>query len=404
MNMEIPVYNCKIDEDINDETGIIAISFVDCPANEVDFVALRKETEIHLNKDIQKQILTGVVLKPDQLIYRNSPQQGEFYIKFSSQDIEKIAQKMMRTGLALHNTTHQHQKPLNGNYLTELWIVENPENDKSNALGFKNLPKGTLMCSYKVEDKDYWNNEVMTGHVKGFSLEGFFSQELNLSTIKTKKSMSKSDKKKTRQGTLLRKIAGFLLDIEAVEANDTTGSGETVRKFPLEDGNIAIVAEDGYITVGEEKLAAGKHKLADGNLIVVDGEGMFLGTESSAEQTKKTEDTNAPETLRKSIRRRFSEQVEKEPKESKESKEPNEKGGLKEKLAEMQTMIDELSAQLDEMAKSLDEKEEEITSLRKIKPSASPAIQKTYNKNPEDMTAAERMSFALSQTLQNRRK
>ncbi len=80
---------------------------------------------------------------------------------------------MMKTGLPLHSTTHQHNQNLSGNYLIELWIVENPQNDKSNELGFKNLPKGSLMASYKITDENYWNNEVMTGNVKGFSLEGF---------------------------------------------------------------------------------------------------------------------------------------------------------------------------------------------------------------------------------------
>ena len=168
--MNIPIYNCIVEDGVNDITGIYAISFVDSPANEVDFIALKQEakTPVYLNKNDQKQILTGVVLKPEQLIYRFSEQLGEYYIKFSAEQIERIAQKMMKTGLALQHTTHQHEKPLKGNYLTELWIVENPELDKSKALGFQDLPKGTLMCSYKIEDSEYWKNEVMTGHVRRF--------------------------------------------------------------------------------------------------------------------------------------------------------------------------------------------------------------------------------------------
>ncbi len=163
--MNIPVYNCLIDENIDDATGIYAISFVDCPANEVDFVKLRRQQTEYLNRDAQRQILTGVVLKPEQLIYRNTPQMGEYYIKFSAEQIRKIAQKMMRTGVALHNTTHQHAEPLAGNYMIELWIVEDPERDKSHALGFTDLPQGTLMCSYKIEDRNYWDEQVMAGHV-----------------------------------------------------------------------------------------------------------------------------------------------------------------------------------------------------------------------------------------------
>lgn len=129
--MNIPVYNCLINENIDDESGIYAMSFVDAPANEVDFVALSKQPRReYLSTDTKKQILTGVVLRPNQLIYRNDAHLGEYYIRFSADQIEKIAHKMMRTGIALHNTTHQHQAPLKGNYMTELWIVENPEKDK----------------------------------------------------------------------------------------------------------------------------------------------------------------------------------------------------------------------------------------------------------------------------------
>lgn len=62
--MNIPIYNCLIEE-TDETTGIMAISFVDSPANEEDFVALTRQLqEITLRQDCQKQILTGVVLKP----------------------------------------------------------------------------------------------------------------------------------------------------------------------------------------------------------------------------------------------------------------------------------------------------------------------------------------------------
>lgn len=41
--MNLPIYNCIIDDNEDDMTGICAISFVDCPANEVDFVTLKKK-------------------------------------------------------------------------------------------------------------------------------------------------------------------------------------------------------------------------------------------------------------------------------------------------------------------------------------------------------------------------
>jgi len=386
--MKIPVYNCVIDENVDDLTGVYAISFVDMPANEIDFVALGKQ-ELYLSKDEQKQILTGVVLKPEQLIYRNSPQLGDYYIKFSAGQIEKIAHKMMKTGIALHNTTHQHQSPLSGNYLTELWIVENPANDKSNALGFTDLPKGTLMCSYKIEDKNYWINEVMNGNVKGFSLEGFFNQEISLSKTNYK---SMNDKKKKAKQTLLGRIANMLLDIEAVEKSDVTTSGEAYVLFVLADGKEVYVDQDGFATMDEEQMPAGEHKLADGNLLVIDEQGQFVETKEASGNKTNPEETKAPQTLKHhKAKHRLADF------------DPKTAEALKAKIAEMQSVIDQLTKSLDEAQGMLENTKSQVEEMRRKTPSAYPAIQLSGSKNLSEMTTAERMAVALNQTI-NRRK
>ena len=107
MEKKIPVYEAKIKG--TDNTGIFAMSFVELPANESNFVTLKRQHPVKLSINKQKQVLTGVVLIPDQLIYRNDSQLGEYYLKFSISEIERIALKMMRTGVALTTTTHQHE-------------------------------------------------------------------------------------------------------------------------------------------------------------------------------------------------------------------------------------------------------------------------------------------------------
>ena len=37
------------------------------------------------------------------------------------------------------------------------------------------VPDGTWMVSYRVDNEVIWNEYVKTGKVKGFSIEGFFS-------------------------------------------------------------------------------------------------------------------------------------------------------------------------------------------------------------------------------------
>ena len=389
----LPIYNCLISDTDDDQTGIFAISFVDAPAVEVDFVALRRQAQqpVRLSRDSRKQILTGVVLRPQQLIYRHTPELGEHYIQFSAAEIERIAHKMMRTGIALHNTTHQHQSPLAGNYLTELWIVEDPTNDKSRALGFENLPKGTLMCSYKVEDPDYWTNEVMTGHVKGFSLEGFFNQQI---INKTEQKCKKMNKKK--RTTLLGKIANLLLDIEAVKRADATQSGQPYVLFTLADGQEIYVDEDGFATLDNEQAPAGEHKLANGSLLVVDAQGQFVETKQGSDAAHKpaaapaadtpTGTSIAPEVLHNRKQRLA-------------AFDPKTSEALKAKIAEMQATIDDLATALTAAQSLLEGTQDQVEELRRRTPSVRP-VHQVAAATPQrlgELTAAQRLALALNQ-------
>lgn len=285
---KIPIYSAQIGA--LDDTGIYAISFVDFPANEQNFVALNKHKQIKLNLNKQKQILTGVVLIPDQLIYRRDAKLGEYYIKFSAADIEKIALKMMRTGLALQNTTHQHESELKGNYLTELWIVQDPKRDKSVALGLGEYPAGTLLASYKVEDAKYWRDEVLTGNVKGFSLEGFFNFN-NLVMSKRTKPAAKVAKKPNSVSTFFKSMAAMLEgetvadteDLVDVADVDEVDAGEPYLIFELADGGEVWVDAEGFATLDGEQMPAGEHALADGNFIVIDDAGSLVITQEEAE-------------------------------------------------------------------------------------------------------------------------
>ena len=396
--MNIPVYNCLIDENTEDQSGIYAISFVDVPANEIDFVTLAKQPKLErLNRDSKKQILTGVVLRPDQLIYRNDPR-GEYYIRFSAEEIEKIAQKMMRTGIALQNTTHQHQNPLEGNYLTELWIVENPQHDKSQALGFADLPKGTLMCSYKIADKHYWDTQVMTGNVRGFSLEGFFFQEIsNNKTIKSitnQKQNEKMNQRNKKTGTLLSRISQFFLDIQAVEKADSTGSGTAYVLFTLADGKEVYIDADGFATLDDEQLPAGDHPLADGNILVVDDQGQFIETKEAATTTSNPSQTTAPEILKRVNRHQLEDQIVPQP-EDEESTDGESTEILKQKIAD-------LEAKLAELANLAKEANTEVQKLRSQTPSSMPATAMAACRRMSEMKRYEQMAQALSMTIRNR--
>jgi hypothetical protein len=171
----------------DDLSGVDAISVVENPAIESNFVALKSE-EIKLAQvDTEKRILMGAVLIPEKPIFRRNGE-DEYYIYFSKNTVNKASQLFFKNGNQ-NNWTLEHDKQIQGLTVVESWIVEDTQKDKS-AIYNLSVPVGTWMASVKVEDDNIWNDFVKTGKVKGFSLEGYFADKLE-----TKKELSKQNRK-----------------------------------------------------------------------------------------------------------------------------------------------------------------------------------------------------------------
>ncbi len=163
-----------LDEE-QDDIGVDAISIVENPAIESDFVALKNQ-EIKLAEvDKEKKILMGALLIPNKPIYRNGGE-GEYYIFFSKDTIVKASQMFLQNGKQ-SNSTLEHSQALNGLTLVESWIVEDKAKDKTALYGL-DVPVGTWMGSVKVDNDEVWNDYVKSGKVKGFSIEGMFADRL----------------------------------------------------------------------------------------------------------------------------------------------------------------------------------------------------------------------------------
>jgi hypothetical protein len=168
----------KIIELILDEdskvSGIDAISIVEAPAIESNFIALSNHQVKFATVDTEKRILMGPALIPNRPIYRN--QDGEeFYVYFSKSTIEKAMQLYLKKGNQ-GNATLEHDGKIQGLTLVESWIKVDAEKDKSAAFGM-NDPVGTWYVSMKVDNDEIWNEYVKSGKVKGFSIEGFFADK-----------------------------------------------------------------------------------------------------------------------------------------------------------------------------------------------------------------------------------
>lgn len=166
--MKLPIVEMLIDED----NGVTAVSLVDKPAIEEEFIKLSKDVEISLNSD--KMIVTGPALIPNKEIYRNYiTGVGPGYIFFSEDTVRQIAKQFMMSD-DMKNTTLQHKVDTNDAELIESWIVENPEMDKSKHYGF-DVPAGTWMLSYQIKDEQLWE-DIKSGKINGFSIEASFSK------------------------------------------------------------------------------------------------------------------------------------------------------------------------------------------------------------------------------------
>ncbi len=182
-----------LDEE-QEESGIEAISIVESPAIESDFVALKGEEVKLAEIDKEKRILLGALLIPNKPIYRKN-EEGDYYIFFSKDTISKASQMYLRNGYQ-NNSTLEHSKDLKGLTLVESWIVEDEVQDKSRKYGL-NVPVGTWMGAVKVNNEEVWNEYVRTNKVKGFSIEGYFADKMEAPKEEIKEDMSSQSDKET---------------------------------------------------------------------------------------------------------------------------------------------------------------------------------------------------------------
>jgi hypothetical protein len=162
-----------LDED--SVAGIEAISIVENPAIEEDFIALNSQEVQLAEVDKDKQILIGALLIPNKPIYRRKGD-DEYYIYFSKDTIRKAAEMYLIKGNQ-NNSTLEHHHKLQGLSLVESWIVEDEVHDKSRKYNM-DLPIGSWVGVVKVNNSEVWNDFVKTGKVKGFSIEGYFVDKM----------------------------------------------------------------------------------------------------------------------------------------------------------------------------------------------------------------------------------
>jgi len=152
------------------EDGVFAVSLVESPAIEENFVALSSEGVELKVADEERRIVVGMALVPEKHIYRK--QKGkEFNIWFSKETIAKTQELYMRN-LNANNVTVEHERPIKGATVIESWIVEDTKHDKSNLYNL-NAVEGAWCIMMKIHNDEEWE-KVKNGDYKGFSIEAMY--------------------------------------------------------------------------------------------------------------------------------------------------------------------------------------------------------------------------------------
>ena len=323
----------KLYKVVADNSEVMAVSLVDEPAIDLNFIHLHKETPllICLEKD-EKHLLVGCVLRPDYPIYRNNGKE-EFYLEFPKETVERLAYDYMQSG-RIYSFTTDHKDIADNVSIVESWI-KTSENDKSKDYGL-DVPIGSWIICAKVEDETIWKR-VKDGELRGFSVESFVNlEEIILSKENCETNMTEEVKLETIEVTegfwmrIAEVIKAALKNPEVPELEAQVTSAQVIDEMKQE---VASTEEEVIETPIEEQVVE----------------------EPIVEEEPTVEEEYSPEVVAEEV----TEEVVSESKTEEEVKE------------DLQAVIDELNAKIDELNQELAKLQIENQKLSK-QPSAKP--------------------------------
>jgi len=197
-------------EDDSEALAIDAISLVNAPAIETDFVFFGKEKNnlTFAKVDEEKRMIISPALIPNKQIFRYDPNTDQdYYVYFSPKTVRQASELYLKHNNH-HKATEEHKERVAGVLTVESWIIQDSKMDKSALYGFS-LPKGTWMVSMKIENDELWS-KIKSGELKGLSIEGYFIDKIQ--------KMKKQDFTTEEVRTALKE----LLSVQKVEFNVAT--------------------------------------------------------------------------------------------------------------------------------------------------------------------------------------
>jgi hypothetical protein len=277
--MDLPIIELTLEEL---EQGIDATALVENPAIQRNWMAFKEhksyEFKTH-NED--KRILAGALMVADFPMYRNMNGK-EFFVKFSSETIEQLADRMvLNNKLTAFNFEHDSKKELADMHIQQFFII-NTELGVNTPIGFEELPNGSLFAFVKVNNEQVWNDYVKTGIVKGFSIEGNFatkeefSEQTFLKEFQTIINMTDKKVATSKLDELVAKAKSLFSEDVKVEEKVEKEEEVKMAEAMLTDGTKVMYEgelAEGTIVLLEDGSAApdGEHTFEDGTVISIEG-------------------------------------------------------------------------------------------------------------------------------------
>ena len=213
MTKDIPIYKITIDPEYSDgeELGIEQIALTSTPAIITKGLAFDEHKKLFFSDSLKYRVVAPAMIPME--IYRNDEDGDEYYVQFSVETIEQIHSKFMKdlTNRNVFNLEHDTDKTVPA-YVLEAWIVEDPKKDKAYSSYGIEVPKGTLMVTAQVTDKDYYNELVKNEQI-GFSIEGFLGLKLS-NQLNNKYSMKLPDGEHLIEGKIYVVVDGEIIEIK----------------------------------------------------------------------------------------------------------------------------------------------------------------------------------------------
>lgn len=254
----LPIYEVTVSKEYQtgeEELGMDQIAFTNDPAILVKGVAFRSQEQKKLFADDKKYRITAPAMIPMD-IYR-ADESGEYEVRFTEKEIENIHSKFMAnlTNKDLFNVEHNEEDKAPA-YILEAWIVDKPKEDKAYSSFGIQVPKGSLMLTAQITDKDFYNKIVESGAF-GFSIEAFLGlkEPTKLSNNLNTNNMTLPNGKFTLDGKEYEVIDGKVTEVQLAEVdNEAVASTEVEAEAETEAvaEPVAEVAEVEMMEDGEK--------------------------------------------------------------------------------------------------------------------------------------------------------